>query len=439
MLMIDFKTIFNYTYTVFSLTVVFIGLILVTINTQISKKLRLFFIGLFSVQLIFVLSTLLLQYAVYSGNLALYSKTEFLECAIAALLMAIFSAFLFSIFGINIKSSVLYYFVCALCVIYTVLIAVSHRTTIFYHYTPDGEYVRSRWYFILAIPAMLILVTDLIVLIVNRKKIEKTSHFILYLVFLVTPLAVTAVQIICSFEELIVYSVLAEFGLSVVACALNYLTATRSIRTELEHQRANNLILQMRPHFIYNTMMSIYYLCEQDPKRAQYVTLNFSKYLQKNFSALSKKENIPFSEELAHTKAYLAVEQTRFDDKLTVIYDTPCTDFTLPALTLQPIVENAVKHGIDPEHESIHIYISTRKTDTGYEIRIQDDGAPFETTEIKPGEALSNIQERLKTNCRGEINVSFLKPYTVVTIKLPESIPPPGKIHKWKKLASLLR
>ena len=430
--MLSFRTVFDYTYTIFFLTVILFGLFLVILHKQINKRSRAFFIGLFSLQAVFVLFTLQMQYAIYTDNLDMYSKSELFECVCAAILLAVLSGFLFSTLGIDIKSSVLFYFVCALCIIYIVIISVSQKTTFFYYYTPEGEYCRGRGYFILLVPITLLLITDLAVLIIKRKKIEKTSHFILFLVCLILPLAATVVQLKYSFEELLVYSVDAEFGLSVAAFFLKYSTVTKNMKAELEHQRANNLILQMRPHFIYNTMMSIYYLCEQDPKRAQYVTLNFSKYLQKNFSALSKKENIPFSEELAHTKAYLAVEQTRFDDKLTVIYDTPCTDFTLPALTLQPIVENAVKHGIDPEHESIHIYISTRKTDTGYEIRIQDDGAPFETTEIKPGEALSNIQERLKTNCRGEINVSFLKPYTVVTIKLPESTPPPEKFINGK-------
>lgn len=422
--MLDFKTVFDYTYTIIFLSVVLFGLVLVLLDHKISKQLRNFFILLFSVQFVFTISTLQLQYALYKGNIDLYFKAEMLECILAAILLAIFSAFLFSTLGIDIKRSVLFYFICVLCAIYIVLIAVARKTDYFYYFTPEGEYYRGKGYYFLLVPTSLLLITDLIVLIINRKQVEKASHFILYFVALFLPFAMTATQLIYSNEALIVYSVLAEFGLSVVACFLKYSTANRQIKAELERQRANNLILQMRPHFIYNTMMSIYYLCEQDPKKAQQVTLNFSKYLQKNFSALSKKENIPFAEELAHTKAYLAVEQTRFDDKLTVIYDTPYTDFYLPALTLQPIVENAVKHGIDPEHESIHIYISTRKTDSGYEIRIQDDGAPFETTEIKPGEALSNISERLKTSCRGELNVSYLKPYTVVTITLTK-VPPP--------------
>lgn len=85
-----------------------------------------------------------------------------------------------------------------------------------------------------------------------------------------------------------------------------------SQQKELSDQRAKILVLQMRPHFIYNTMMSIYYLCAQNSQKAQQVILDFSIYLRKNFTAITKKETVPFSEELEHTRAYLAVEQVRF-------------------------------------------------------------------------------------------------------------------------------
>lgn len=86
----------------------------------------------------------------------------------------------------------------------------------------------------------------------------------------------------------------------------------------------------MRPHFIYNTMMSIYYLCTQDSKKAQQVTLDFTAYLRRNFTAIASEDTVPFSDELEHTRAYLAVEQVQFVDSLLVEYDTLHTEFRLP-------------------------------------------------------------------------------------------------------------
>lgn len=146
---------------------------------------------------------------------------------------------------------------------------------------------------------------------------------------------------------------------------------------ENARQRASIAVLEMRPHFIYNTMMSIYYLCKQDPKKAQEVTLNFTNYLRKNFTAISKETPIPFSEEILHTKAYLAVEQVRFEGELYVEFDTPRTLFRVPPLTLQPIVENAVKHGVSPGLSPLYILIRTRETEDGSEVIVEDNGPGF--------------------------------------------------------------
>ena len=161
-------------------------------------------------------------------------------------------------------------------------------------------------------------------------------------------------------------------------------------------RQAEITVLQMRPHFIYNTMMSVYYLCEQDPKKAQAVTLDFSNYLRKNFSAVAKEGAIPFSEELEHAKAYLAVEKARFEDKLFVTFDTPATGFCLPVLTLQPLVENAVKHGVSPDLKPLTITVATKETDDGYELTVADDGPGFSMGDNgDPHIALENIRQRL--------------------------------------------
>ena len=146
---------------------------------------------------------------------------------------------------------------------------------------------------------------------------------------------------------------------------------------EIAHQRASVLVLQMRPHFIYNTMMTIYYLCKQDTDKAQQVTLDFTNYLRKNFSAIASKDTIPFTDELKHTQAYLAVEQAQHEDNLFMEFDTPHTRFRVPPLTLQPLVENAIKHGMKLEGEPLHIYVKTRKTNSGSEIIVENDGPDY--------------------------------------------------------------
>ena len=191
---------------------------------------------------------------------------------------------------------------------------------------------------------------------------------------------------------------------------------------EIARQRANVMILQMRPHFIYNTLMSIYSLCDQDPGKARQVTMDFTSYLQKNFNAVASGNLIPFAAELEHTRAYLAVEQAQYDEMLFVKYDTQFMQFRLPPLTLQPIVENAVKHGINPYSGPLHVLIRTRHTGSGSVITVEDNGPGFSPDEDSgPHTALMNIRQRLEMMCGGSMTI---RPRdgrgTVVTIIIPD-------------------
>lgn len=179
----------------------------------------------------------------------------------------------------------------------------------------------------------------------------------------------------------------------------------------------------MRPHFIYNVMMSIYYLCAQDSRKAQQVTLDFTTYLRKNFTAIASEDTVPFSDELEHTRAYLAVEQVQFEDGLLVAYDTPHTNFRVPPLTLQPIVENSVKHGMAPEYAPLRISIQTRVTDSGSEIVVEDSGPGFASDvpdDSEPHIALTNIRQRLEMMCGGKMTILPRDGGgTIVTVTIP--------------------
>ncbi|MBO6241253.1 MAG: histidine kinase [Butyrivibrio sp.] len=202
-------------------------------------------------------------------------------------------------------------------------------------------------------------------------------------------------------------------------------------KKEIAERTFRTKALQMRPHFIYNTLSNIYYLCELDPKKAQQVLDNFTTYLKNNFSSVVKTELIPFEEELQHTKAYLAVIKARYEDMIFVDYDTPYTSFKLPPLTLEPIVENAVKHGLDPEADPLYIMIHTRKEGTTSVLVVENTGIdfPFDDSpenmnfdlESDPHIGIFNIKSRLDTLCGGSLKITKRSSGgTVVTIKIPK-------------------
>ena len=117
------------------------------------------------------------------------------------------------------------------------------------------------------------------------------------------------------------------------------------------------------------------------------------------------------------------LEQAQYEESLSVDYDTPHIHFRVPPLTLQPVVENAVQHGRDPYAGILHIFIRTRKTDSGSEIRIADNGRGFNFADDgSPHIALRNIRQRLEIMCNGTLTVTPNEGGgTLVTITIPDS------------------
>ncbi len=193
---------------------------------------------------------------------------------------------------------------------------------------------------------------------------------------------------------------------------------------ELREAKVRTMMNQIRPHFIYNTLTSVYVLCRDDPERAALMVQNFTEYLQSNFTAMTATELISFPDELRHTKAYISMESFRYRDKLTVEYDIRHSAFRLPALTLQPLVENAIKHclgkGIAPEH----IVISSWAEGAVSCITVKDNGPGFDPQEQIGEEhvGLENVRERLQLMCGGTLDIQSSKDSgTLITISIPTS------------------
>ena len=169
--------------------------------------------------------------------------------------------------------------------------------------------------------------------------------------------------------------------------------------------------------------MSIYYLCKQDADKAQQVTLDFTSYLRKNFTAIASEELVPFKDELEHARAYLAVEQAQHEDMLYVDYDTLHTDFSVPSLTLQPLVENAVKHSLDPNGDPLHIYVRTQQTDKASAIIVENNGLDYQPSDDnEPHIALANIRQRLQIMCKGELTIATREGGgTIVKVIIPNT------------------
>ena len=345
-----------------------------------------------------------------------------LETVLLSLSLLMMTAYLLHCCGENVRSSRLFHAVLALWGVFIVLLTISPFNGVFYYFTPDGRYWRGSWYPVLLMPIIVAMLLTIAGMIHYR---ERLSHKA-FLSFRITLLPITGVLVLDMFIEL--YPLI-DISIVIAALSMYSLILADQVEQDLSRQReiANQrnsiMVLQMRPHFIYNTMTSIYCLCDQNPKLARQVIMDFTTYLRKNFTAIASAEPIPFTSELEHTRAYLAVEQAQYEDSLFVEYDTPHKFFRVPPLTLQPIVENAIKHGRDPYAGPFHILIRTKKTDAGSEIIVADNGRGFNPDDdSEPHTALKNIQQRLKMMCGGSLTITPNDGGgTVVTVVIPDS------------------
>ena len=408
------------------------GLWFTAIMPGIDHWSRRFFLYYFIVLLASSISSsieVLLYYYHVPG--ALFYFAFILECLFLSMPLPMLTIYLLHCCGESLRGSRFFYVVFCLWAAYFILLVSTMCIDSFIiSFTADGQYYRGPWYWLLLLPLTVIMLLNLTGVIQRRTKLSRKA----FVSFLIAILPMTVVLLFQMFID-----VLPILDICIVLSALSMYSfiLSEQIEQDLRHQReiavhqqkianqrASIMVLQMRPHFIYNTMTSIYCLCKQDPKMARSVIMDFTTYLRKNFTAIASDSMISFSSELEHTRAYLAVEKAQYEDSLFVDYDMPHTWFRVPPLTLQPIVENAIKHGRDPYAGPFHISIRTRKTDSGSEIVVTDNGRGFAPADdSEPHIALNNIQKRLEIMCGGYLTIAPGDGGgTVVTVMIPDRV-----------------
>ena len=197
-----------------------------------------------------------------------------------------------------------------------------------------------------------------------------------------------------------------------------------ALNAELTESRMSTMMSQIRPHFIYNTLGTIEQLCDLDPKMAGKLVHDFAKYLRGNFGELDNPKPILMSKEMEHVHHYISIENVRFPD-MTFTFEMNSSDFKIPALTVQPIVENAIKHGLMKLQKGGTINVVSYETDTHYCISVVDDGVGFDTSLPPSGDrkhvGLHNIRERLKAMVNGTMEIeSKVGEGTRVLVKIPK-------------------
>jgi LytS/YehU family sensor histidine kinase len=171
------------------------------------------------------------------------------------------------------------------------------------------------------------------------------------------------------------------------------------LKARLVHEQLSALKMQLQPHFLFNTLNTIMVLVrQQKTQQAEEMLARLSDLLRCVLEDVDAQE-VPLRRELEYLQLYLSIEQTRFQDRLRVEVsaDPAILDAAVPQMGLQPIVENAVRHGIGRSSAAGWIRVSVSRLDQSLQIQVEDDGPGFASTKEGEGSGigLSNTRARL--------------------------------------------
>lgn len=284
-------------------------------------------------------------------------------------------------------------------------------TEIVYSFTAEGGFLSGRLHILPALVDCFYMIMLMICSIRFAGRGERSKALVVLFITLSTVITVFLeytniitgyTDEVCALEMLLYYCYLGAIQHSTVQKKLH------ESELSLEQQKNELLMAQIQPHFINNSLMAIQARCICYPEIYESMK-NFSRYLRSNFDNIGNSQAITFAQELKNIKAYLALEKMNFGDRLSVEYDIENDDFLLPALTVEPLVENAVRHGIAARERGGVVQIIQRDEEDGIIIEVHDigRGAMFltEKQEKRRGIGIQNVRARLAVGGGGELKL----------------------------------
>jgi len=229
-----------------------------------------------------------------------------------------------------------------------------------------------------------------------------------------------------SLEILLIGLTIYIYGICIIDLIFvgNELEASYELKEQFVQNKLTLMYSQIQPHFIYNTLDAIRVLIKRDPDKAYDMIYDFSKHLRSNINAMSDNELILFSDEMKNILAYTNIEQIRFP-KIEIIFDIQVEDFYVPTLTIQPLVENAIRHGVSKKFSNCKVTIKTVEEFDCFRVKIFDTGVGFDvisTSYNKGSIGLKNIKYRLLNLTNAFLDIqSIIGEGTRVSVTFPKS------------------
>lgn len=278
-----------------------------------------------------------------------------------------------------------------------------------YGFDEQNRYYRKNGWYVNSI-CLLVAIILLATVMYEMKDQVEYSIFWMVLLDILMPLIATVVQMFIYGFSIVNISI-ASTQIVLFMIVFRYQEMKIQERDiQLSEYNAKLILTQVQPHFMLNTLSTIQYLCKHDSEAAYETISDFSVYLRNNMEFAQSTELIPFEKELAHIEKYVSIEQKRFGDRIKAVYDIKEKDFYLPPLSVQPLVENAIKHGISKKRCGGTVELSTWRGVNHVHVIIKDDGVgydvnkPFSSDRVHLG--LSIVGDRLKKMCGGEVVIT---------------------------------
>lgn len=387
-----------------------LGLVLALITRLVQPKTRHYLVAVFATLVVYTASDLFGQVGdefqgqawVLADRIAL-----FFESALPTFALLILTSLLLYTCGRDWRHNIAFDVVGALWLVYIVLLVQTQFTGNLYSVGDDNVYRRGPYYPILLIPVLLITITDMIVLWQNRRRLSAKQRAA-FAIYFAVPTAFMAWQMVS-------YGLLATvLGTSLGALGMFCFVASdqadsiRQKEAEVVKLRTDVMLSQIQPHFLFNALDTIYGLVDEDPEVAKKAIASFSQYLRTNLDSLKHAGPVSVERELEHVRAYLELERMSDASRIDYEIDAQTTNFLVPALSVQTLTENAVKHGLGGLESGGKVTVRTCEEDDGFVVVVDDDGIGFDSNKLdeSAGIGISNTRERVSSMCGGSLEIT---------------------------------
>lgn len=305
----------------------------------------------------------------------------------------------------------------------TLLVVISQFNHMYYVLDADNIYVRQEMFWLSQTIGLAGMALNAIMLLIYRKRLGIYTKALMWS-YIALPVAAMVIQLFIYGPALLNMAITAAVIVIFIFVQMNYARQGRIMeaainqqsieladsRAKLTETRVDLMRSQIQPHFIYNTLGTIEELCHTQPDKAAEVVRSFSQYLRGNFDELGLSNPIRLSREIEHVRHYTAIERVRFPD-MDIRYDLRSGEFFLPALSIQPLVENAIKYGLMGLESGGSVTISTYETADCNYVSVRDNGVGFDTKapysrRDRRHLGIENIRERVQIMCGGTLTVN---------------------------------